>query len=137
MTWAHSVSTGEPFDIEHRVRMGDGTYRWMHSRAFPRRGPDGAIVWVSGPLPGAVHDIKAARIWGIVRALADAGLLVLADKGYIGAGEHVKTPYKGRNKPESQKQANKAHARLRSPGSRHRHATHRILGGTQAGDRPV
>ena len=28
--------------------------------------PDGDIVWVSGPLPGAVHDLTAARIWGIV-----------------------------------------------------------------------
>jgi len=26
--------------------------------------PDGDIVWVSGPLPGAVHDLTAARIWG-------------------------------------------------------------------------
>jgi hypothetical protein len=25
----------------------------------------GHIVWVSGPLPGAVHDLTAARIWGI------------------------------------------------------------------------
>ena len=28
-------------------------------------GPDGEMVWVSGPLPGAVHDLTAARIWGI------------------------------------------------------------------------
>ena len=28
--------------------------------------PDGDIMWVSGPLPGAVHDLTAARIWGIV-----------------------------------------------------------------------
>jgi DDE superfamily endonuclease/Helix-turn-helix of DDE superfamily endonuclease len=27
--------------------------------------PDGEIMWVSGPLPGAVHDLAAARIWGI------------------------------------------------------------------------
>lgn len=26
-------------------------------------------MWVSGPLPGAVHDLNAARIWGIVREL--------------------------------------------------------------------
>ena len=51
--------------------------------------PDGDIVWVSGPLPGAVHDLTAARIWGIVRELAACGLVVLADKGYTGAGEHV------------------------------------------------
>jgi hypothetical protein len=80
--------------------------------------PDGDILWVSGARPGAVHDLTAARIWGIIRELADAGLIVLADKGYIGAGEHVLTPYRGRNKPASQKAANSAHAKLRAPGER-------------------
>jgi DDE superfamily endonuclease len=80
--------------------------------------PHGEILWLSGPLPGAVHDLTAARIWGIVRELADAGLIVLADKGYIGAGQHVLTPYRGRNKPASQKAANSAHAKLRAPGER-------------------
>jgi hypothetical protein len=36
--------------------------------------PTGDIVWVSGPLPGSVHDMKAARIWGIEGVLAAAGL---------------------------------------------------------------
>jgi hypothetical protein len=80
--------------------------------------PAGDIVRVSGPLPGAVHDLTAARIWGILRHLAAAGLITLGDKGYHGAGEPVITPYKGRNKPESQKAANRAHATLRSPGER-------------------
>ena len=80
--------------------------------------PDGEIVWVSGPLPGAVHDLTAARIWGIIRELAATGLIVLADKGYHGAGDPVLTPYRGRNKPASQKDANRAHAQLRSPGER-------------------
>jgi hypothetical protein len=31
---------------------------------------------------------------------------------------HAKIPYRGKNKPESQKQANAAHAKLRSPGER-------------------
>jgi DDE superfamily endonuclease len=35
--------------------------------------PDGEILWVSGALPGAVHDLTATRIWGIVRQLAGAG----------------------------------------------------------------
>ena len=78
----------------------------------------GQILWVSGALPGAVHDLTAARIWGIVRRLAAAGLITLAYKGYIGAGEPVITPYRGRNKPPSQKAANRAHARLRAPGER-------------------
>ena len=38
---------------------------------------------------------------------------MLADNGYHGAGDPVLTPYRGRNKPASQKDANRA--RLRSP----------------------
>jgi hypothetical protein len=79
--------------------------------------PDGDIVWVSGPLPGTVHDLTAARIWGIIAELAACGLLALGDKGYPGE-EHIRTPYRGRNKPASQKDANRAHARLRAPGER-------------------
>ena len=80
--------------------------------------PGGDILWVSGPLPGAVHDLTAARTWGIIRELAAAGLIVLAGKGYHGAGDPVLTPYRGRNKPASQQEANRAHAQLRSPGER-------------------
>lgn len=65
-----------------------------------------------------MHDLAAARIWGIVRELAAAGLVVLADKGYHGGGDHIRAPYKGTSKPESQKAANRAHAQLRSPGER-------------------
>ncbi|BCJ26894.1 IS5/IS1182 family transposase [Actinocatenispora sera] len=80
--------------------------------------PDGAILWVSGALPGSVHDTAAARIWNILAALRQAGLIALGDKGYHGIGEPVITPYKGKGKPESQKAANRAHARLRGPGER-------------------
>jgi hypothetical protein len=83
--------------------------------------PDGTILWVSGDLPGSTHDTAAARIWMVLAALREAGLIALGDKGYHGydeTGERVITPYKGRNKPESQKDANRAHARLRGPGER-------------------
>jgi hypothetical protein len=79
--------------------------------------PDGAILWVSGALPGSVHDKKAEWIWGVLAELEAAGLVVLADKGYQGSA-YAKIPYRGRNKPESQKQANRAHAKLRAPGER-------------------
>ncbi len=46
-----------------------------------------------------------------------AGLVTLAGKGYRGS-THAKIPYQGENKPQSQKDANKAHAQLRSPGER-------------------
>jgi hypothetical protein len=81
--------------------------------------PDGTILWTSGALPGSTHDLTAARIWGILRELEEAEILTLADKGYQGADKTmVITPYKGRNKPESQKQANRSHAKLRGPGER-------------------
>jgi hypothetical protein len=79
--------------------------------------PDGEILWVSGALPGSVHDKKAEWIWGVLAELEAAGLIVLADKGYQGSA-HAKVPYKGKNKPQSQKDANRAHAKLRAPGER-------------------
>jgi hypothetical protein len=80
--------------------------------------PDGTILWESGALPGSTHDTAAARIWNILAALREAGLITLADKGYHGIGDPVITPYRGRGKPASQKAANRAHARLRGPGER-------------------
>src|SRR5262249_41253683 len=80
--------------------------------------PDGDIVWVSGPLPGATHDLAAARIWGTARAPPAPGLTVLGEKGSPGGGTPLLTPYKGRSKPPSQKAANRAHARLRGVGER-------------------
>jgi hypothetical protein len=79
--------------------------------------PGGDVLWVSGGLPGSVHDKKAEWIWGVLAELEAAGLVTLADKGYQGSA-YAKVPYRGTNKPESQKQANKAHAKLRSPGER-------------------
>ena len=79
--------------------------------------PHGDILWVSGALPGSVHDKKAEWVWGVLDELEKAGLVTLADKGYQGS-TWAKVPYKGRNKPEPQKEANRAHAKLRAPGER-------------------
>jgi hypothetical protein len=79
--------------------------------------PGGDVLWVSGALPGSVHDKKAEWVWGVLDELEEAGLFTLADKGYQGT-TWAKVPYKGRNKPEPQKEANRAHARLRAPGER-------------------
>lgn len=56
--------------------------------------PAGRLVWASPALPGAVHDLTAARMHGLVDALAAHGVMVLADKGYQGAGGTVRTPFK-------------------------------------------
>lgn len=41
--------------------------------------PHGRLLWASPALPGAVHDIKAARTHGIIDALAEAELACWAD----------------------------------------------------------
>ena len=53
--WGRSVATAEPYDIEHRVKMRDGSFRWMHSRAYPRRDEAGRIVKWYGTTED-VHD---------------------------------------------------------------------------------
>ena len=43
--WDRSLATGEPFDVEYRVRRGsDGSYRWFMGRALPIRGDRGEIT---------------------------------------------------------------------------------------------
>jgi PAS domain S-box-containing protein len=58
--WSRSVATGEPYDIEHRVRMRDGDYRWARSRGYPRRRDDGAICLWYGSTED-VHERKVAE----------------------------------------------------------------------------
>jgi hypothetical protein len=118
--WAYVVLDGTLIPID-RLAADRPFYSGKHKRHGMNlqviASPHGDILWVSGALPGSVHDKKAEWVWGVLAELEAAGLVVLADKGYQGAA-HAKIPYKGKNKPESHKQANKAHAQLRAPGER-------------------
>ncbi len=52
--WKHSVRTGEPLEIEYRIRRADGVYRWFLVRANPLRDGQGRIIkWV-----GTCTDIE-------------------------------------------------------------------------------
>ncbi|EIM29147.1 bifunctional diguanylate cyclase/phosphodiesterase [Microvirga lotononidis] len=56
--WSQAVAAGERLDMDYRLRMADGTYRWVRSRAAPRRGGDGTIIrWY-----GAVEDIHDRKL---------------------------------------------------------------------------
>lgn len=80
--------------------------------------PFGRLLWASPALPGAVHDIRAAREHGIIDALAEAGAGIpcWADKGYRGAGGTVRTPCWGRWETLSagQQAVNRSHAKIRA-----------------------
>jgi PAS domain S-box-containing protein len=58
--WGRSVAKGEPYDIEHRVKLRDGSYRWARSRASPRRDDAGRIVKWYGTTQD-IHDQKLAE----------------------------------------------------------------------------
>lgn len=56
--WRHSLDTGEPYEIEYRLRHHSGEYRWTLGRANPLRDADGTIFrWI-----GTCTDIHEARI---------------------------------------------------------------------------
>ena len=43
--WTHAIATGEPFEMEYRLRRAaDGTYRWHLARAVPVLGEGGRIL---------------------------------------------------------------------------------------------
>jgi len=55
--WRRSLETGEPYEIEYRLRHRSGEYRWTLGRAMPVRGSDGRIVrWI-----GTCTDINDAK----------------------------------------------------------------------------
>jgi hypothetical protein len=90
--------------------------------------PAGRLIWVSPALPGARHDIAAAREHEILQAFQDAQISALGDTGYQGAGPAVRIPQRRRRKDKTtgkyrplsagQKAVNTAHARMRGPGER-------------------
>ncbi len=55
--WPHSIATGEPFEMEVRLRRNDGTFHWFLARAEPFRDENGTIRrWY-----GSIVDIDAQK----------------------------------------------------------------------------
>lgn len=55
--WRHSLATGEPYEIEYRLRHRSGEYRWVLGRALPVRNPEGGIIrWI-----GTCTDIDESK----------------------------------------------------------------------------
>lgn len=42
--WPHSIATGDPFEMEFRLRRHDGVFHWFLTRAEPLRDESGTIV---------------------------------------------------------------------------------------------
>jgi PAS domain S-box-containing protein len=56
--WKLSVTTGAPYDTEYRLRLVDGSYRWMRARASPKTDERGAVVrWY-----GFIEDVHERHL---------------------------------------------------------------------------
>ena len=117
-----------------RVGMAGGRDRPYYSGKHKRHGvnvqvladPAGRLIWASAALPGARHDMGAARDHGLIDALQAAGVGVIADNGYRGAGFRVPQRRRPRDREtgqrrhlsRQQREVNAAHAAQRGPGER-------------------
>jgi PAS domain S-box-containing protein len=76
--WQQSVAAGAPYQVEFRLRRHDGQYRWVLSRAHPRRDAEGHInLWVGGATE--IHDQKM-----LVQEILEANeqQAILAEQAY-------------------------------------------------------
>jgi PAS domain S-box-containing protein len=58
--WTHSLSTGDLYEIEYRLRRADGVYRWTLGRATPIRNEAGAITRWFGTCTD-IEDLKRSQ----------------------------------------------------------------------------
>jgi len=55
--WTNCVQSGTNYEIEYRLRSGDGLYRWFRARAVPIRNESGEIIRWYGTCSD-IHDSK-------------------------------------------------------------------------------
>ncbi len=58
--WRHSLATGDPYEIEYRLKHRSGDYRWVLGRAQPVRSSTGEIIRWYGSCTD-IHKIKIAE----------------------------------------------------------------------------
>src|SRR6266481_3729329 len=58
--WLHSIETGEPCDVDQRVRRFDNIYRWFRTNAQPFRDRSGRVIRWYG-VATDIEDLKRAE----------------------------------------------------------------------------
>lgn len=89
--WSESLRTGDPLDVEYRIRRSNGAWRWMRARAAPRRGENGQIIRWYGALEDiddhkkAIEALRAseARLQAIFNAVPVGIIIAEAPSGRI------------------------------------------------------
>ena len=65
--YGHSLATGEPYVLKHRLRRFDGTYRWVETRAAAMRDDGGAIIQWNGVCLDIDDWVKSQEALGLAQ----------------------------------------------------------------------
>ncbi len=80
VAWARSVATGDPFEVECRLRNRDGQYRWFIARGQAQRDSGGRVVRWVGTCTDVSHErVADARCRAIIENSFEVINLVAAD----------------------------------------------------------
>jgi signal transduction histidine kinase len=61
--WGQALATGEPLELECRIRSASGEYRWMLGRALPSRNEQGEVIqWIGTYTDIHEHKLALERI---------------------------------------------------------------------------
>lgn len=77
--WQHSLETGDPYEIEYRLRHHTGDYRWVLGRANPEKNAAGEILRWYGTCTDIHEGLHAKRAWHESRTLHESLLDSSAD----------------------------------------------------------
>jgi PAS domain S-box-containing protein len=77
--WRHSLETGEPYEIEYRLRRHDGVYRWVLGRALPARAEDNSIRKWYGTCTDIEEHKRAETMLVEAREAAEAASLAKSE----------------------------------------------------------
>jgi hypothetical protein len=126
--WSHLNLDGTLIETDRARARGENGHDLWHSGKHKQHGgniqiltePGGFPAWTSPVEPGSTHDISAARahVLPALYPAAAAGLAVLTDKGYTGAGIGIQVPVKGRHLAPDTATRNQLINALRAPGER-------------------
>ncbi|WP_250455367.1 PAS domain S-box protein [Caballeronia sp. ATUFL_M2_KS44] len=81
--WGKSLSTGDPYQIEYRVRHRSGEYRWVLARALPIRDESGHVLrWI-----GSSTDVHEQRLAEEARVKSESKFRKIVESDIIGIYE--------------------------------------------------
>lgn len=119
--WRHSLETGEPYQIEYRLRHHSGEYRWTLGRALPIRDEKGRIIrWF-----GTCTDIHETKIAAEEREVVAQELSHRIKNIFSVLGSIVGLT--ARSRPEAQGFADELRARILALGTAHEFVRPRAL----------